>query len=302
MNTKIDLVIPYVNGLDAEWQKIHSQYRDSIDYTKFDGNDILKYVFRSIEKNIKWVGTIHLLVMQESQIPSWLDRSKVHIVYHKDFIPEEHLPLFNSSSIEMYLWNIPELSENFIYLNDDIVFNNVINISDHFDENMNPLVTMTMVKYRDERLNTDYAQTFLNSCKLASKNTEYNCWDENNKILLRPGHGSQAYKVSVLKAIYDEFKDEIEHSISKFRETYNYNQYLFSAYAAFHKIHQIKHPTYKYIGLINKNLMLLYKCIINKTLKELCINDVEQTTVKDKKFLIYLLDNIKFPNKCKYEK
>lgn len=299
MNTKIDLVIPFVNGLDPEWQKIYKQYRTEIDFTRFDGNDILKYVFRSIETNIKWVGTIHLLVMQESQIPSWLDRSKVHIVYHRDFIPEEHLPLFNSSSFEMYLWNIPELSEHFIYLNDDIVFNNIINISDHFDENMNPLVTMTKVRYRNERLNTDYAQTFIGTCNIAAKGTTHIPWDGKNNILLRPGHGPQAYKVSVLKAIYNEFKDEIEHSISKFREKYNYNQYLFGAYMFFHGLSDLKLPTYQYIGITEQRCKIIMEYVFSN-IKELCLNDIELTTVKDKIWLNNLLE-FRFPNKCKYE-
>lgn len=91
---KIDIVLPFVNGLDPEWQKIHSQYRDDIDYTRFDGHDILKYVFRSIDRYVPWINTVHLLVMQDSQVPEWIDRDKVHIVYHKDFIPEQHLPIF----------------------------------------------------------------------------------------------------------------------------------------------------------------------------------------------------------------
>lgn len=299
MNTKIDLVLPYVNGLDPEWQKIYKQYREDIDFTRFDGHDILKYVFRSIEKNIEWIGTIHLLVMQESQIPAWLDRSKVHIVYHKDFIPEEHLPLFNSSSIEMYLWNIPELSENFIYINDDVLFNSTIDVSDHFDENLNPLVTMTSIKYRDERLNTDYAQTFIGSCNMAARGTEYIPWNEENRTLLRPGHGPQAFKVSVLKSIYDEFKVEIEQSISKFREKYNYSQYLFSAYMFFHGFSDLKIPTYKYSGITTKRRKIIMAYVFSRT-KELCLNDIELTTIKDKIWLSALLE-LRFPNKCKYE-
>ena len=66
---KIDIVIPYVNGIDPEWQKIHNIYRKNVDYTRFDGHDILKYVLRSIDKYLPWINKVHLLVMQESQIP-----------------------------------------------------------------------------------------------------------------------------------------------------------------------------------------------------------------------------------------
>jgi len=42
------------------------------------------------------------------------------IVNHKDFIPEEYLPIFNSNAIELNMHKIKELSENFVYFNDDM--------------------------------------------------------------------------------------------------------------------------------------------------------------------------------------
>ena len=119
---KIDIVIPFVNGNDPVWQrqfnehmqKFNPHYGDGSVQTRYDGNDILKYVFRSIDVYAPWVNKIHLLLSGSSQIPEWLDTNneKIHIVYHKDFIPKEYLPCFNSSAFECWLWNIPGLSEN----------------------------------------------------------------------------------------------------------------------------------------------------------------------------------------------
>lgn len=77
--------------------------------------------------------------MQESQIPAGIaDDPKVQIILHSDFIPKKFLPTFNSTSIEMFLQFIPDLSEHFIYSNDDIFFTSVCKASDFFDQNGNP--------------------------------------------------------------------------------------------------------------------------------------------------------------------
>lgn len=180
-----------------------------------------------------------------------------------------------------------------------MIFNNYINVHDHFDSKYNPMVSLMCIKYRSKKLNTDYAQTFINSCKLASLNTNIKCYDNVNNILLRPSHGPQAYKRSQYETIYNMYKDLIENSISRFRETKNYNQYLFSAYVIFNKLCKLKGSTYEYISMIRKNYNSIEK-ILNSNVKELCINDIATTTVEDKKWLSLQL-NMKFPNKCKYE-
>lgn len=45
----------------------------------------------------------------------------VRLLDVSDFVPAQHLPTFNSHVFETFLWQIPGLSEHFIYLNDDMV-------------------------------------------------------------------------------------------------------------------------------------------------------------------------------------
>ena len=55
-----------------------------------------------------FVRNVHLVVSGKTQVPEWAsDRLKV--VTHRDIIPEEFLPTFNSTTIEMFLHRIPEL-------------------------------------------------------------------------------------------------------------------------------------------------------------------------------------------------
>ena len=50
----------------------------------------------------------------------WINQENVNIVLHEMIIPQDLLPTFNSTTIEMFLPLIPDLAEHFIYGNDDI--------------------------------------------------------------------------------------------------------------------------------------------------------------------------------------
>ena len=123
----IDYVFPYVDDSDDIWYSEYEKYYSGCyegdkanGMARYKTYDLLKYKFRCIEKNMPWVRNIYMIVACPSQVPQWLDTSKVKIVYHKDIIPEELLPTFNSTTIEMFLHNIEGLSEYFLYGNDDL--------------------------------------------------------------------------------------------------------------------------------------------------------------------------------------
>jgi hypothetical protein len=55
--------------------------------------------------------------------PRWLkrDHENIRVITHETIFPDpDDLPTFNSHAIECCLHRIPELSENFIYFNDDV--------------------------------------------------------------------------------------------------------------------------------------------------------------------------------------
>lgn len=86
-----------------------------------------------------FIRTVHLVVSNIEQVPEWLDQSKVHVVLHKDIIPEDLLPTFNSTTIEMYLCKILGLAEHFIYSNDDMMPMNDMAVGDFFNEDGMPI-------------------------------------------------------------------------------------------------------------------------------------------------------------------
>lgn len=138
----IDIVIPWVDDTDPLWQIERDLFLDQEgrgSFRSFDAGvdrfrswDNLQYIFRGIETYMPWVRTVHLIT--NSQAPEWLNLSspKLNFVKHRDYIPHEFLPTFNSHTIELNLHRIPSLAEHFIYFNDDTFVIRPMSPSDFF--------------------------------------------------------------------------------------------------------------------------------------------------------------------------
>jgi len=125
-NYPIDIVIIWVNGSDPEWLAEKKKYSPGINtddsISRYRDWDNLQYIFRGIEEFVPWVNNIFLITW--GHLPKWLNINapKLKIVKHKDYIPEEYLPTFCSRVIELNFHRIKELSEHFVYINDDMFF------------------------------------------------------------------------------------------------------------------------------------------------------------------------------------
>jgi len=65
----------------------------------------------------------HVFIITDRQTPKWLDtKQKVTIVDHSEIMINKKNDIFSSSHIESYIHHVPNLSEHFIYLNDDVFF------------------------------------------------------------------------------------------------------------------------------------------------------------------------------------
>ena len=124
---KIDFVIPWVDGSDPAWQKEKYKYvgidEPDAGVDRYRDMGILKYWFRAVEAYAPWVNQVHFITW--GHLPEWLNAEcpKLHIVNHKDYIPEEFLPTFSSHPIELNIHRISGMSEHFVYFNDDMFLN-----------------------------------------------------------------------------------------------------------------------------------------------------------------------------------
>ena len=138
MNSKIDFVLPWVDGNDKAWQEEKNKYSGK----KTDSGNCperyrdweqLKYWFRGVEKYANWVNKIFFVTC--GQKPEWLNEKneKLVLIEHSDYIPKEYLPTFSSHTIELNMNRIPGLSEQFVYFNDDVFIINEVKKNDFFE-------------------------------------------------------------------------------------------------------------------------------------------------------------------------
>ena len=287
-----DLVVPYVDSQDSRWQEQFKKYNPIKDRevetinakNRFRGQgDFFRFFFRCVARNMSWIRKIHLIVQEDSQVPSWIDRNKIHVVYHKDFIPSKYLPTFNSCTIEMFLWNIPELSEKFIYANDDFFAMRELSLNDFFDANY---VRQNFKSDREGLLKND--SMFSHHC--------FNCFnlifDKKDKFI-RADHEFKPYFKSIMKECYDEHEKEILNSITRFRDDRNYNCFIYSNYQAKKKLVKESKLVFNYLGMYDRRKLDSSDIV--------CINDHDtSSSIYDDSSLIDYFNN-KYLNQCIYE-
>lgn len=308
---KIDLVIPFVDGNDPVWIKEFCKYKkffnptwsDGNIKTRYDGDDILMYVFRSVAKYAPWINKIHLLLSGPSQIPKWLNTENVHVVYHNEFMPEFVLPCFNSSTFENFIWNVPDLSEHFIYGNDDFIFNGVVAPKDFFAVVKGRILNKNTVRYgkcKISSLNSAWFSTFVNAAKLATVDTDVPPIYPG--MYLTCEHDVKSCSKTQQKELYLKYENELKQSFSMFREEKNVNGYFYMIHEKVHdKDHVDSDRVYKYCPVKKDNLEAIEQILQDERIQSISLNDVNVTTIDDKLAIIELLSN-KFPNKCKYER
>ena len=142
---QVDVVYLWKDESDEEWVRRREEFLErngeGRGYNRVDMGsratktslDRLKYSMRSIDKYFGSLGKTFLVT--DGQRPSWLkpDDPRVVIVNLEDiFTDPAYLPSYNSQAIESYFYNIPGLSEFFVYLNDDFFLNCPVTPEDFF--------------------------------------------------------------------------------------------------------------------------------------------------------------------------
>lgn len=141
----VDIVYLWVDGQDPEWIACKNHYeqreymyvppaQEACQDNRFWDHQELKYSLRSIVKFAPFFNHIYIITM--NQRPKWLlDHPKITIIDHKEIFKDpKHLPTFNSQAIECHLHRVPNLSEHFIYFNDDVFIGQPLSPYDFFTE------------------------------------------------------------------------------------------------------------------------------------------------------------------------
>ncbi|MCT4698890.1 stealth family protein [Tenacibaculum haliotis] len=145
---QIDAVLTWVDSSDEVWRNKINQYLDKkIDWknkkesTRYNSINEIEISITSILKFANFIKNIY--VVTDNQKPVNFDKLKIkalalnvnlELIDHKTIFRgyEEYLPTFNSQTIETMLYRIPNLSEHFIYFNDDFFLINKTQSNDFF--------------------------------------------------------------------------------------------------------------------------------------------------------------------------
>lgn len=243
---KIDVVYTWVNGADENWRRKKLEYSQqenrqlskyAVSDARYMDNDELKYSLRSVFKYAPWINNIYII--SDNQVPVWLDKNclKVKVIDHKEiFKNDDFLPTFNSMAIEANLHHIPNLSEYFLYFNDDMFLGDCCLPDYFFLKDGTPRIFVSdIIKIPRKRhlnaemmrnkIKTEHLHSVVNSRKLLK--------DRYGKTIytgLR--HGIKACKKSDFYYLEDIFNEQLLNTMShKFRHNSDVlMQYLVSMY------------------------------------------------------------------------
>ena len=248
-------MITWVDMDDPKWQADFMKYsgnknntKNGVSKARFRDYGFLKYWFRGVEKFAPWVRKIHFVT--SGQKPEWLDENnpRIHLVNHKDFIPEQFLPTYNSVVIERYMYRIPGLAEHFVYFNDDFYIINPVS-TERFFRNGLPCDIATFL------YNPSWSQWYKrikNNLRIINRHFDkkevmerfHDKWFDKSYgskarwnyllkpygkfITLRTPHNAQAYLKSTFEEVWAAAGKELtETSVNRFRALNDYTPELF---------------------------------------------------------------------------
>jgi len=325
----IDFVIPWVDGNDHEWQAEKAKYStnknsEAGDY-RYRDMGLLPYWFRGVEKFAPWVNKIHFITC--GHLPKWMNTShpKLNIVKHADYIPQEYLPTFNSNTIILNFHRISNLSENFVFFNDDMFLIDKVKTSDFFVNNIpcdqalmrnmtpdgshfskilfNNMSVINKHFKKHEVIKKNFFKWFnpkygLNSCYINWQNYRQTRFSD----MVNP-HLAIAHKKSEFEYVWS-VESELLHQtcVHKFRDSEDVTDWLVR-YFRIMKGEFIPYPIIgNFFNLNIHNFAEASDTIKKQKCKQICINDTEynidfESTQKE----VLNAFEIILPEKCSYE-
>lgn len=248
--SEIDLVIPMVFPQDPEWQREYARCMGGGDATvseRFRSWGTEELLVRCVMKYMPWVRRIHLLLASESQVQPWMgelavaqqdaqqergqqdSRPEIRLVFHREFMPERVLPCFNVLTIEMFLHQIPGLSEHFIYSNDDFFPLSPLDPGDFFRRAAvaQQHTQLLPCQHHDEEPFPGRPNIFQRFVKNGLDMVAEDWGRRFPDTWLRGGHSMQPMLLSTVREVCRRHAARIAGSFTAERTAGNLNQYIF---------------------------------------------------------------------------
>ena len=217
------------------------------------------------------------------------------MINHADYIPNQFLPVFNSSLIEIYLHKIPGIADQFVYFNDDFFIINHLPESRFFSNGL----PNDIAAFRHNSGIGLWSKCLKNNIRLINQrfdkktvlNRDHDKWfhpsygkKANLTRLLKPydkfvtlitPHNAQPYLKSTFEEVWNYAGDKLTAvSKNRFRSAEDYTQELFRTW----QICSSKFEPYntyqdtKMFPLILRSKQAI-EAIHNQSYKLICLND-----------------------------
>ena len=216
VNREIDAVYLWVNDADPKWQAKRQQFRPTAESTvataasRFRQFNELQTSIKLLSVNAPFVRKVFVVVDDQKPNLSGLGHDlpfEIVLVNHSEFIPEKYLPTFNSRAITAHLHLIPGLSENFLYLNDDVFIASPSEVDDWFDGNG---IRVRFTETRFPGLDTLAANEVLYRARWKGVQlAKAKDWPVDDRM---PQHAPYPLTRTILKKLWDVFPAAMEET------------------------------------------------------------------------------------------
>jgi len=297
----IDIVVPWVDGSDPAWRAERAQFRPELGSDNSEARyrewGLVRYWFRSIELYAPWVRTVHLITW--GHLPPWLktDHPKLHIVNHKDYIPEAYLPTFSSHPIENNVYRIPGLAEHFVLFNDDVYLSRPTTPEDFFVDGL-PADTAVLGNVTISDTFSFMPYVALNGLGMVNENfTKRQVLKENASKWFNPKYGKLAlynlyflpgknfpgfrsfhtcipYRKSTLEEVWGKYPEILDRCCrNRFRSREDVSHYVFRYWRLVKGEFVPMKPNCAYLTIGEDDAEAVRQALENKKYKVVCVND-----------------------------
>lgn len=288
----MDAVVLFINPAAPSVKQRLSAFNVSV--SRFYDWGFLPFVLRSIEKNVPFVENVYLCVGSADEVPNYINTSSVRVKTNADYIPPSYNIVCNSNSVELNLFRIPELSEEFMVINDDMFMASKVLYSDLFENGL----PKTNLMYRILQPNS-YRMTLKNSENWAMEMAGVSPRGKVLNRFLKSDHAPHCVTKKLLQMVWDHNYCKLDKLITPTRSPSNITIDTVSFYL-YHK--GLLKPRGVRTTLLNVNTSLeTIRSRFDGSYGTVVINDegCDNRSAR-KEELLQLLESI-FPDKSKYE-
>lgn len=306
----VDLVYLWVDGKDPAWLEKKRETLERVTgrvlpeaaaESRFRDHGELRYSLRSVHRYVPWARKIYIVT--DRQIPDWLnvDEPRIRVIDHKELFGDEGtLPTFNSHAIASRLHHIDGLSDNYLYMNDDVMFGRRVSRSHFFHGNgmAKFFLSRATLPHTDNGHGTPPEEARRNVVKLLER--------EFGRTATRTFfHTPIPQRRIIMSELEDKYPDVFRHNWhSQFRSSHDYevNSWLHNYYGYLRGLALPDSMRYDYFDLADPSIRDRMRELTHKRDKDcFCINDNTDALPENQDFLVEWLESY-FPKRSPFER